>query len=149
MKSFGMSIVFYDPYVTDWNGSEESIKLDDLLRTADVVSIHVIKTKDTENLISKDMLDLLKPSSIIINTSRGGVLDEDYLFELLESEKIFGAGLDVYSNEPPKNVDRYNGLNLVTTPHIGASTNEAQLKAGLETIENIKKILAGDESVDL
>ena len=149
MKSFGMSIVFYDPYVTDWNGSEESIKLDDLLRTADVVSIHVIKTKDTENLISKDMLDLLKPSSVIINTSRGGVLDEDYLFELLESEKIFGAGLDVYSNEPPKNVDRYNGLNLVTTPHIGASTSEAQLKAGLETIENIKKILAGDESVAL
>ncbi len=149
MKSFGMSIVFYDPYVTAWNGSEESIKLDDLLRTADVVSIHVIKTKDTENLISKDMLDLLKPSSVIINTSRGGVLDEDYLFELLESEKIFGAGLDVYSNEPPKNVDRYNGLNLVTTPHIGASTNEAQLKAGLETIENIRKILAGDESVAL
>ena len=149
MKSFGMSIVFYDPYVTDWNGSEESIKLDDLLRTADVVTIHVIKTKDTENLISKDMLDLLKPSSIIVNTSRGGVLDEDYLFELLESDKIFGAGLDVYSNEPPKNVDRYNGLNLVTTPHIGASTNEAQLKAGLETIENIKKILAGDESVSL
>ena len=149
MKSFGMSIVFYDPYVTDWNGSEESVELDDLLRTADVVTIHVIKTKDTENLISKDMLDLLKPSSIIVNTSRGGVLDEDYLFELLESEKIFGAGLDVYSNEPPENVDRYNGLNLVTTPHIGASTNEAQLKAGLETIENIKKILAGDESVAL
>ena len=149
MKSFGMSIVFYDPYVTDWNGSEESIELDDLLRTADVVSIHVIKTKVTENLISKDMLNLLKPSSIIVNTSRGGVLDEDYLFELLESEKIFGAGLDVYSNEPPENVDRYNGLNLVTTPHIGASTNEAQLKAGLETVENIKKILAGDESVAL
>ena len=149
MKSFGMSIVFYDPYVTDWNGSEESLELDDLLRTADVISIHVIKTKDTENLLSKDKLDLLKQNSIIVNTSRGGVLDEDYLFELLESEKIFGAGLDVYSNEPPENVDRYNGLNLVTTPHIGASTNEAQLKAGLETIENIKKILAGDESVAL
>ena len=149
MKSFGMSIVFYDPYVTDWNGSEESLELDDLLRTADVVSIHVIKTKDTENLISKDKLDLLKQNSIIVNTSRGGVLDEDYLIELLESGKIFGAGLDVYSNEPPENVDRYDGLNLVTTPHIGASTNEAQLKAGLETIENIKKILAGDESVAL
>ena len=149
MKSFGMSIVFYVPYVTDWNGSEESLELDDLLRTADVVSIHVIKTKDTENLISKDKLDLLKQNSIIVNTSRGGVLDEEYLLALLESEKIFGAGLDVYSNEPPENVNRYNGLNLVTTPHIGASTNEAQLKAGLETIENIKKILAGDESVAL
>ncbi len=149
MKSFGMSIVFYDPYVMDWNGLEESLDLDDLLRTADVVSIHVIKTKDTENLLSKDKLDLLKQNSIIVNTSRGGVLDEDYLIELLESDKIFGAGLDVYSNEPPENVNRYNGLNLVTTPHIGASTNEAQLKAGLETIENIKKILAGDESVAL
>ena len=149
MKSFGMSIVFYDPFVTDWNGSEESLELDDLLRTADVVSIHVIKTKDTENLLSKDKLDLLKQNSIIVNTSRGGVLDEDYLIELLESGKIFGAGLDVYSNEPPENVDRYDGLNLVTTPHIGASTNEAQLKAGLETIENIKKILAGDDSVAL
>ena len=149
MKSFGMSIVFYDPYVMDWNCSEESLDLDDLLRTADVVSIHVIKTKDTENLLSKDKLDLLKQNSIIVNTSRGGVLDEDYLIELLESDKIFGAGLDVYSNEPPENVNRYNGLNLVTTPHIGASTNEAQLKAGLETIENIKKILAGDESVAL
>ena len=149
MKSFGMSIVFYDPYVIDWNGSEESLDLDDLLRTADVVSIHVIKTKDTENLLSKDKLDLLKQNSIIVNTSRGGVLDEDYLIELLESDKIFGAGLDVYSNEPPENVNRYNGLNLVTTPHIGASTNEAQLKAGLETIENIKKNLAGDESVAL
>ena len=149
MKSFGMSIVFYDPYVMDWNGSEKSLDLDDLLRTADVVSIHVIKTKDTENLLSKDKLDLLKQNSIIVNTSRGGVLDEDYLIELLESDKIFGAGLDVYSNEPPENVNRYNGLNLVTTPHIGASTNEAQLKAGLETIENIKKILAGDESVAL
>ena len=149
MKSFGMSIVFYDPYVTDWNGSEESLDLDDLLKTADVVSIHVIKTKDTENLISKDKLDLLKQNSIIVNTSRGCVLDEEYLLALLESEKIFGAGLDVSSNEPPENVDRYNGLNLVTTPHIGASTNEAQLKAGLETIENIKKILAGDESVAL
>jgi D-3-phosphoglycerate dehydrogenase len=149
MKSFGMSIVFYDPYVMDWNGSEKSLDLDDLLRTADVVSIHVIKTKDTENLLSKDKLDLLKQNSIIVNTSRGGVLDEDYLIELLESDKIFGAGLDVYSNEPPENVNRYNCLNLVTTPHIGASTNEAQLKAGLETIENIKKILAGDESVAL
>ena len=78
MKSFGMSIVFYDPFVTDWNGSEESLELDDLLRTADVVSIHVIKTKDTENLLSKDKLDLLKQNSIIVNTSRGGVLDEDY-----------------------------------------------------------------------
>ena len=88
MKSFGMSIVFYDPYVTDWNGSEESIKLDDLLRTADVVSIHVIKTKDTENLISKDMLDLLKPSSVIINTSRGEIVNEQDIVDALKTKKL-------------------------------------------------------------
>ena len=85
----------------------------------------------------------------MINTSRGGVLDEDYLIELLRSNKIFGAGLDVYSEEPPKNIDNFVDINLITTPHIGASTNEAQLKAGLETVENIQKILAGDDSVVL
>ena len=142
-----MSIVFYDPYVKDWHGPEKSLELDNLLSTADIVSIHVVKTKNTVNMISKDKLDLLKPNSIIVNTSRGGVLDEDYLFKLLESKKIFGAGLDVFLNEPPDNYKQYEGLNLVTTPHIGASTKEAQLKAGLETVENVKKILAGDESV--
>jgi len=85
----------------------------------------------------------------LINTSRGGVVDEDYLIELLRSNRIFGAGLDVYSEEPPKNVDNFEDINLITTPHIGASTHEAQLKAGLDTVENIQKILAGDDSVAL
>ena len=65
----------------------------------------------------------------------------------LKSKKIFGAGLDVYSEEPPKNIDTFIDLNLISTPHIGASTSEAQLKAGLDTVDNIKKILAGDTTV--
>ena len=149
MKSFGMTIAFYDPYVKEWDGPEKRLELDELLSTSDVISIHVIKTDETENLISKEKLDLLKESAILINTSRGGVVDEDYLIELLRSNRIFGAGLDVYSEEPPKNVDNLEDINLITTPHIGASTNEAQLKAGLDTVENIKKILAGDDSVAL
>jgi len=149
MKSFGMTIAFYDPYVKDWNGPEKSLELDELLRTSDVISIHVIKTEETENLISKDKLDLLKKSAILINTSRGGVVDEDYLIELLRLNKLFGAGLDVYSEEPPRNIKDTDAINLITTPHIGASTNEAQLKAGLDTVENIQKILAGDYSVAL
>ena len=149
MKSFGMSIAFYDPYVKDWDGPEKSLELDQLLSTSDVVSIHVIKTEETENLISKEKLDLLKNSAILINTSRGGVVDEDYLIELLKLKKLFGAGLDVYLEEPPNNIDNFSDINLITTPHIGASTNEAQLKAGLDTVENIKKILAGDDSVAL
>lgn len=147
MKAFGMSIAFYDPYIKDWNGSEKNLELDELLTSSDIVSIHVIKTKETENLISKEKLDLLKENSILINTSRGGILDENYLIELLKSKKIFGAGLDVYSEEPPKNIDTFIDLNLISTPHIGASTSEAQLKAGLDTVDNIKKILAGDTTV--
>jgi len=149
MKSFGMSIAFYDPYVKEWDGPEKKVGLDELLSISDVISIHVIKTEETENLISKEKLDLLKESAILINTSRGGVVDEDYLIELLRSNKLFGAGLDVYSEEPPKNIDNFADTNLITTPHIGASTNEAQIKAGLDTVENIQKILAGDDSVAL
>ena len=149
MKSFGMSIAFYDPYVKEWDGPEKKVELDELLSTSDVISIHVIKTEETQNLISKEKLDLLKESAILINTSRGGVVDEDYLIELLRSNKLFGAGLDVYSEEPPKNIDNFADTNLITTPHIGASTNEAQIKAGLDTVENIQKILAGDDSVAL
>ena len=149
MQSFGMSVVFYDPYVTDWGGTEEKKELDELLQISDVISIHVIKTKETENLISKDRLDLLKENSILINTSRGNVLDEAYLFELLKSKKIYGAGIDVYSNEPPQNIETLKNVNIVTTPHIGATTFEAQLKAGMDTVNNIKKILSGDNSVEI
>ena len=149
MKSFGMSVIFYDPYVVDWDGPEEKKELDELLQISDVISIHVIKTKETENLISKDRLDLLKENSIIINTSRGDVLDEAYLFELLKSKKIYGAGLDVYSSEPPQNIETLKNINIVTTPHIGASTFEAQLKAGMDIVDNIKKMLSGDNSVEI
>ena len=149
MKSFGMSVIFYDPYVVDWDGPEEKKELDELLQISDVVSIHVIKTKETENLISKDRLDLLKENSIIINTSRGDVLDEAYLFELLKLKKIYGAGLDVYSSEPPQNIETLKNINIVTTPHIGASTFEAQLKAGMDIVDNIKKMLSGDNSVEI
>ena len=149
MKSFGMSIAFYDPYIDDWDGPENNVELDELLTSSDVISIHVIKTEETENLISREKLALLKKSAILVNTSRGGVVDEDYLIEMLRSKQLFGAGLDVYSEEPPKNIDNFENINLITTPHIGASTNEAQLKAGLETVENIKKILAGDSSVEI
>ena len=149
MKSFGMSIIFYDPFVNEWYGSEKKKELDELLQVSDVVSIHVIKTKETENLISKEKLDLLKNNSIVVNTSRGNVIDDEYLVKLLKSKKIFGAGLDVYSNEPPLNADIYEDINLTTTPHIGASTFEAQLKAGMDTVGNIKKILSGDKSVEI
>jgi D-3-phosphoglycerate dehydrogenase len=147
MKAFGMSVVFYDPFIPDWEGQEQSLELDELLKVSDVVSIHVVKTKETENLLSEEKLNLLKESAILVNTSRGGVIDEKYLVELLKNNKLFGAGLDVFETEPPLNVNDLDEINLVTTPHIGASTAEAQLKAGIDTVENIKKILSGDLTV--
>jgi D-3-phosphoglycerate dehydrogenase len=149
MKAFGMSVVFYDPFISDWEGPEQSLELDELLKVSDVVSVHVVKTKETENLLSEEKLSLLKESAILVNTSRGGVIDEKYLVELLKNNKLFGAGLDVFETEPPLNVNEFDKINLVTTPHIGASTAEAQLKAGIDTVENIKKILSGDLTVAL
>ena len=147
MKAFGMSVVFYDPFISDWEGQEQSLELDELLKVSDVVSVHVLKTKETENLLSEEKLNLLKESAILVNTSRGGVIDEKYLVELLKNNKLFGAGLDVFETEPPLNANELDEINLVTTPHIGASTAEAQLKAGIDTVENIKKILSGDLTV--
>jgi D-3-phosphoglycerate dehydrogenase len=146
LKSFGMKVVFYDPFVSDWEGEEESVTLENLLSSSDVVSVHVIKTPQTENLLSKEKLNLLKPNSILVNTSRGGVVDEDYLVELVNSKKIFGAALDVFDKEPIEENNKILDSDVLLTPHIGASTIEAQLKAGLDTVQNIKKILDGDTS---
>ena len=146
LKSFGMKVVFYDPFVSDWEGEEESVTLENLLSSSDVVSVHVIKTPQTENLLSKEKLNLLKPNSILVNTSRGGVVDEDYLAELVNSKKIFGAALDVFDKEPIEENNKILNSDVLLTPHIGASTIEAQLKAGLDTVQNIKKILDGDTS---
>jgi len=146
LKSFGMKIVFYDPFVTDWEGEEESVALEYLLSSSDVVSVHVIKTPQTENLLSKEKLNLLKPNAILVNTSRGGIIDEEYLVELVNSNKIFGAALDVFDKEPIEENNKILDSDILITPHIGASTIEAQLKAGLDTVQNIKKILDGDTS---
>jgi len=146
LKSFGMKVVFYDPFVSDWEGEEQGVELDYLLSSSDVVSVHVIKTPQTENLLSKEKLNLLKPNAILVNTSRGGIVDEEYLVDLVNSNKIFGAALDVFDKEPIEENNKILDSNILITPHIGASTIEAQLKAGLDTIQNIKKILDGDTS---
>ena len=146
LKSFGMKVVFYDPFVSNWEGEEQGVELDYLLSSSDVVSVHVIKTPQTENLLSKEKLNLLKPNAILVNTSRGGIIDEEYLVDLVNSNKIFGAALDVFDKEPIEENNKILDSNILITPHIGASTIEAQLKAGLDTVQNIKKILDGDTS---
>jgi len=146
LAAFGMKIVFYDPYIEESNHEATKVDLDYLLQTSDVISIHVNKTKETQNLIDSEALNMIKEGGIIVNTSRGGIIDEKSLFELVDDKKIIFGGLDVYEKEPPVVGEFFSSSNIVTTPHLGASTKEAQLKAGKQTAENVKDILNGDLS---
>ena len=144
MQSFGMKIVFFDPYIDESTQNETKLELDDLLQQSDVVSLHVVKNKETINLISKEKLSLMKQDSIIINTSRGGVVDESEVLRLVDNGKLFSAALDVYEQEPPEYTKQLTESDSITLPHLGASTREAQLKAGSDTVQNVMSILNGD-----
>ncbi len=146
MQSFEMKIVFYDPFIDSSTDKEEKIDLDELLMTSDFVSIHIPKNKETESLISKEKLSLMKEGSIIVNTSRGGLIDEHEVFNLTKENKLYSAGLDVYENEPPEINKEHVNSKVITLPHLGASTKEAQLRGGQQLIQNIKDILNDDLS---
>ena len=146
LSAFGMKIVFYDPYIEESKNEATKVDLDHLMQTSDVISIHVNKTKETENLIDSKALNMMKKGGIIVNTSRGGIVDEKSLFALVDDKKIIFGGLDVYEKEPPIVDEFFSNSSIVTTPHLGASTKEAQLKAGKQTAENVKDILNGDLS---
>lgn len=146
MQSFGMKIVFFDPYIDESTQNETKLELDELLQQSDVVSLHVVKNKETINLISKEKLSLMKQDSIIINTSRGGVVDESEVLRLVDNGKLFSAALDVYEQEPPEYTKQLTESDSITLPHLGASTREAQLKAGSDTVQNVMSILNGDFS---
>jgi len=145
LTAFGMDIVFYDPYVDVSEDEANKVELDELLKTSDVISIHVVKNEETKNMINDEKLNLIKKGGIIVNTSRGGIVDEVALFQRSSDDLIF-AGLDVFSQEPPDINKTFSTSNIVTTPHLGASTQEAQLRAGLETVQNISDILNGELS---
>ena len=145
LTAFGMEIVFYDPYVEASEDEANKVELDELLKTSDVISIHVVKNEETKNMINGEKLNLIKKGGILVNTSRGGIVDEVTLFQRSSDDVIF-AGLDVFSQEPPEINETFSTSNIVTTPHLGASTQEAQLRAGLETVQNISDILNGELS---
>jgi D-3-phosphoglycerate dehydrogenase len=146
MQSFDMKIVFYDPFIDSSTENEEKVELEELLKTSDFISIHVPKNKETINLVSQERLSLAKEGSIIINTSRGGLVDEQEVFNLVSENKLYSAGFDVYEKEPPEMNEEKNRSKVITLPHLGASTKEAQARAGQQLVENIKNILNEDLS---
>ena len=136
----GIKTVAYDPYLDkDSNVWKETknLPLDNLLSISDIISLHIPLTKETSNLINEKKLRLIKNSSVIINTSRGGIIDENSLAKLLKENKIGGAALDVFNKEPinKENAKKFEGLdNLILTPHIGGVTKESN--------ERVSKMIA-------
>jgi len=147
MQAFGMDVVAYDPYLQPAKAAQLNVKLvelDVLLKVSDFITIHLPKTKETANLIGTDALKKVKPTVRIINAARGGVLDESALYEALKNGKVAGAGLDVFSTEPCTDSPLFTLDNVVATPHLGASTDEAQERAGIAVAISVRKALSGE-----
>jgi D-3-phosphoglycerate dehydrogenase len=147
MQAFGTQIVAYDPYVTPARAQQLGVTLltlDELLRQSDFITIHMPKTPETTGMISTDQLAIMKPTAFIVNVARGGLIDEAALFTALKSGRIAGAGLDVFVNEPPTDSPLLALENVVLTPHLGASTDEAQEKAGVSVARSVRLALGGE-----
>jgi D-3-phosphoglycerate dehydrogenase len=147
MQAFGMSVIAYDPYLQPARAAQlgvDLVSLDELLKRSDFITIHLPKTKETANLLGVEALKKVKPSVRIINAARGGVLDESALFDALKEGRVGGAGLDVYATEPCTDSPLFALDNVVATPHLGASTDEAQERAGIAVAVSVRKALAGE-----
>lgn len=148
LAGFEMKFVAYDPYVKQAPADAPEIKmveLDELLAVSDFITIHIPKTNETVGLIGEEALKKVKPSVHIINAARGGVLDETALFDALNEGRVAGAGLDVYSTEPCTDSPLFGLAQVVATPHLGASTDEAQEKAGVAVAQSVVAFFAGQE----
>ncbi|MCX6429065.1 MAG: phosphoglycerate dehydrogenase [Actinobacteria bacterium] len=147
MQAFGMNVVAYDPYLQPARAAQLDVRLvdlDELLKVSDFITIHLPKTKETANLIGVEALKKVKPAVRIINAARGGVLDEAALFDAITEGRVAGAGLDVFSTEPCTDSPLFTLDEVVATPHLGASTDEAQERAGIAVAVSVRKALAGE-----
>ena len=141
LKPFGCNILSHD--IIDFKefyqeNNITSVGLDELLQKSDVVTLHLPKNDSTNNILNKDRLQMLKKDAILINLARGGLLDESALKKILSEKNIAGAALDVFSVEPPIDTDFAHLDNVLITPHIGGSTEEAILAMGLAAIDGLK-----------
>jgi len=143
--AFGMKVLVYDPNITEEDAKEYNCHytpFEELLASADIITLHVPLTDKTRGLINASRIKLMKDNAILLNFSRGEVVDEEALYKALKDGKLKGAALDVFSKEPPKSSKLLELDNVVLTPHIGASTEEAQLEAGLVVVEKIRNFFS-------
>ena len=147
LAGFGTTLIGFDPYVTQARAEQmgvELVSIEELMKRSDFITIHIPKTPETTGMISTPQFAMAKPNLRIVNCSRGGIIDEAALFDALSSGQIAGAGLDVFVNEPPKDSPLLTLPNILVTPHLGASTDEAQEKAGISVARSVRLALAGD-----
>jgi len=151
LQAFDMRVVAYDPYVTSARAQQlgvQLLSLDELLEQSDFVTIHMPKTPETTGMIGTEQFARMKPTAYVVNVARGGLIDEAALHTALTAGEIAGAGLDVFTSEPPAEGGTAAALlslpNVVVTPHLGASTEEAQEKAGVSVANSVRLALGGD-----
>jgi D-3-phosphoglycerate dehydrogenase len=147
MQAFGMEVVAYDPYVTAARAQQLGVRLvtlDELLAESDFITIHMPKTPETTGMIAGPQLRAMKKTAYIVNVARGGLIDEAALAQALRDGEIAGAGIDVFSSEPPTDDLLTSAPNIVVTPHLGASTDEAQEKAGVSVARSVRLALGGE-----
>ena len=145
----GMNVLVYSPNCTDEKAQKMGAKrkdLEDLLKESDFVSLHIPHNKGSHYILNKKTIGLMKPGSYLINSARGGVVEEEALYNALKEGKLAGAAVDVFEQEPPEKENKLLTLdNVIASPHIGANTKEAQIQAGTVCADQINKVLAGEE----
>ena len=147
LAAFGMSVIAYDPYVQAGRAAQVGVRLvdlDTLLRESDFMSVHLPKTAETIGLIGDEELHRVRPHLVLVNAARGGIVDEAALYAALKEGRVGAAGLDVFATEPSTDSPLLELDNVVATPHLGASTDEAQEKAGLSVARSVRLALAGE-----
>ena len=147
LAGFGVELIGYDPYITPARAEAMGVKLaslEEVMKQSDFITIHIPKTPETTGMISTAQFAIAKPNLRIVNCSRGGIIDEAALYTALSTNQIAGAGLDVFVTEPPKDNPLLTLKNILVTPHLGASTDEAQEKAGISVAKSVRLALAGD-----
>jgi len=147
LSGFGVNLIAYDPFVPPARAQQlgvQMVELDVLMERSDFITIHIPKTAETTGLIGAAQFAKAKPTLRIVNASRGGIIDEAALFDALSSKQIAAAALDVFVSEPPTDSPLLALDNIQLTPHLGASTDEAQEKAGLSVAKSVRLALEGE-----
>jgi D-3-phosphoglycerate dehydrogenase len=147
LGGFGMKVIAYDPYVSTARAGQLGVRLvglDELLAESDFISVHLPKTAETAGMIGEEQLRQVKPSVRIVNAARGGIVDEGALYAALKEGRVAGAAFDVFAKEPCTDSPLFELDSVVVTPHLGASTDEAQERAGIAVAASVRLALTGE-----